>query len=256
MTDTDPTSPVYTSACGNVTVLGGADAAPQVHLTLEAVRLPARDLAELITWTAREAADAARAEGQDGPGSAVDALAKLRSLRDGLRDDGLEAVIERERAGFGTEPDLAPDDPRTMSRLALGGTYPTAGLDLAISLLERFQPDGPAATVNLVGRASGPEDAVTVEATGEYPIALVLLGAHARELGPDALAKEITETAAKAGADLRERQAAQIDAMGLPLSMKQVDGLPDEMNAYGRKVLGQSAHLRGQHDDITRRLHE
>ncbi len=61
MIDTDPTTPAHTSGCGNVTIVDGGGQAPTVRLTVEAVRLPVRDLAELITNTARDAADAARA---------------------------------------------------------------------------------------------------------------------------------------------------------------------------------------------------
>ncbi|GAA2285835.1 hypothetical protein GCM10009853_046060 [Glycomyces scopariae] len=260
MSENDPAPPSYTSACGTVTVVGGAEA-PVVHLSADATRLPARDLADLITWTAREAADAARDDQAHESRSAADALAELKNLRDGLRQDGLEAVIERKRTEYGAEqPAADPGDPRTMSRLALGGDFPMAGLDMAIAVLERFGPGGSGAAQvegeGVVGRADGPEEAVTVEATARYPIAKVLLGIHARELGPEALAKEVTETAAKAAADLREQQRARIDGLGLPLSMDQVGGLPAEMNAYGRKILGQSEYLRRQHDDTIRRLHE
>ena len=96
---------------------------------------------------------------------------------------------------------------------------------------------------------------MTIEATGEYPIARLLLGIHARELGPDALAKEINETAARAAADLRDRQRASIDAMGLPLTMDQVEGLPGEAQAFRRKSLGQANFLLQDHEQQIRRLH-
>src|SRR5690606_41101348 len=79
---------------------------------------------------------------------------------------------------------------------------------------------------------------------------------NTRALVPEALAEEITETAARAADDLKERQRAQIDALGLPLSMDQVDGLPEATKAYGRKTLGQAAYLRQQHDEAIRRLRQ
>jgi hypothetical protein len=259
LTDTDHAPPSYTSPDGAVTVVDG-NGTPAVRLSADAVRLPARELAELVAWTAREAADAARDAEAHESRSAADALAELKNLRDGLNQDGLEAVIERRRADYDAEqPDLSADDLRSMSRLALGTDFPMAGLDMAIAVLERFGPGGSGAAAveddAVVGRADGPEEAVTVESTGRYPIAKVLLGIHARELGPDALAKEITETAAKAIEDLRGKQRDRIDGLGLPLTMDQVDGLPAEMNAYGRKILGQSEFLRRQHDETIRRLH-
>ncbi|MEU5870295.1 hypothetical protein AB0A73_01890 [Glycomyces sp. NPDC047369] len=257
MTDTDPPPPTHTSADGGVTVVDG-NGTPVVRLTAEALRLPARELAELVTWTAREAADAVRAAEAHESRSAADALAELKNLRDGLRQDGLQAVIDRKRAEYGADQDdLPPEDPRSMARMGLADHIPTEGLDAAIRILERFQPrpGQPTELVPVTGRAAGPDDAVTVESTGEYPIAGVLLGIHARELGPEALGKEITETAARAIADLKERQRTQIDGLDLPLTMDQVDGLPGEMDAYGDKVRGQYEYLRRQHDDIIRRLH-
>lgn len=262
MTDTDPAPPAYTSGCGNVTVVDGGSPTPIVRLATEAVRMPARDLAELITYTARDAADAARAAqapADSAPGSAADALAQLKDLRDSLRENGLKAVIERNRARFGADDDLPPEDPRVQSRSALSSEYPIGNLDMAIAMLERFQvaqggraPE-PAPDV-AVGTATSPEGDVTVESNGEYPIARLLLGIHARELGPDALAKEINETTARATADLAERQRAGIDAMGLPLTMDQVDGMPAEAQAFARKSIGQAAFLRQDHDEQIRRL--
>jgi hypothetical protein len=262
MTDTDPAPPTYTSGCGNVTIVDGGSSAPTVRLASEAVRMPARDLAELITYTARDAAAAARAAqsaADASPGSAADALAQLKDLRDGLRENGLNAVIERNRARFGADDNLPPEDPRAQSRSALSSEYPTGNLDMAIAMLERFQgPQGgqapDAAIDESIGTATSPEGDVTVEATGEYPIARLLLGIHARELGPDALAKEINETTARAAEDLRERQRAGIDAMGLPLTMDQVDGMPAEAQAFARKTIGQAAFLRQDHDEQIRRL--
>jgi len=262
VTDTDPLPPTFASGCGNVTIVDGDTPAPTVHLTLEAVRLPVRELAELITSTARDAADAERAAQsvEDVPlGSAADALAQLKDLRDGLREDGLNAVIERNRARFGADDDLPPEDPRVQSRSALSSEYPTGNLDMAIAMLERFQGaqggQGPESeSDDTLGTATSPEGDVTVDATGDYPIARLLLGIHARDLGPDALAKEINETTARAAEDLRERQRASIDAMGLPLTMDQVDGLPDEAQAYARKSIGQAAFLRQDHDEQIRRL--
>ncbi len=130
---------------------------------------------------------------------------------------------------------------------------------MAIAMLERFQGaqggQGPGTEPDdAPGTATGSEGDVTIEATGEYPIARLLLGIHARELGPDALAKEINETAARAAEDLRDRQRASIDAMGLPLTMDQVDGLPGEAQAYARKSIGQAAFLLQDHDEQIRRL--
>ncbi|MFC3492618.1 hypothetical protein [Glycomyces rhizosphaerae] len=259
MTDTDPAPPAYTSGCGNVTIVDGGGPTPTVQLTTEAVRMPVRDLAELITHTARDAADAVRAAADSSPGSVTDALAQLKDLRDGLREDGLNAVIERNRARFGADDDLPPEDPRVQSRSALSSEYPTANLDMAIAMLERFQGaqggQGPGdGSDEALGTATSPEGDVTVEATGEYPIARLLLGIHARELGPDALAKEINKTIALAAEDLSERQRAGIDAMGLPLTMDQVDGMPAEAQAYARKSIGQAAFLRQDHDEQIRRI--
>jgi hypothetical protein len=262
-TDTDPPPPVYTSGCGNVSILDGGSPTPTVRLTLDATRLPARDLAELIADTAREAADAARAtqSDDDAPlGSAVDALAELKNLRDGIKEGGLNAVIERNRSRFSAD-DLPPDDPRVQSRSALSSDYPIANLDMAIAMLERFQgahsgPTPGTEPEGVVGTATSLEGDVTVEATGQYPIARVLLGIRARTLGPDALAAEINDTTARAAEDLRERQRASIDAMGLPLTMDQIDGLPAEAKQFQRKSLGQAEYLRQDHDEQIRRLRE
>jgi hypothetical protein len=264
LTDTDPLPPAYTSGCGSVTVVDGGSPTPTVRLTLDAMRLPARELAELITYTAREAADAARAvkPDEDAPlGSAVDALAELKNLRDSIKEGGLNSAIERNRARFGADDDLPPEDPRVQSRSALSADYPIANLDMAIAMLERFQGAQGGATPStepeaVVGTATSPDGDVTVEATGEYPIARVLLGIRARTLGPDALAAEINATTARAAEDLSERQRASIDALGLPLTMDQVDGLPDEAQQFKRKSLGQAEYLRQEHDEQIRRLRE
>lgn len=265
MTDDGSAIPVHTSGCGNVAILGG-ETTPTVRLALDAVRLPTRDLAELVTVTAREAADAARAEqtlDREGYGSAAEALEGLKQLREEIRESGPAAAIERKRIELGAlQPDLPPGDPRARAGIVPNASeFPTSMLDMAIGVLERFgnQPGGVSAELGAhgaIGTATSPEGHVTVKATGEYPIAQLLLGNNARALGPEALAEEITETAARAADDLKERQRAQIDALGLPLSMDQVDGLPEETKAYGRKTLGQAAYLRQQHDEAIRRLRQ
>jgi hypothetical protein len=259
LTDTDPVPTAHTSECGNVTIVGGGGSAPTVRLTAEAVRLPVRDLAELIACTARDAADAARSAERQGDPGAADALAQLKNLRDGLREDGLNAVIDRNRARFGADDDLPAEDPRVQSRSALSSEYTSPNLDLAIAMLERFQGpkggQGPEVEPEeAFGTATNPEEDVTVEATGEYPIARLLLGIHARDLGPDALAEEINETTARAAEDLRERRRASIDAMGLPLTMDQVEGLPAETQTYANKSIGQAAFLLQDHEQQIRRL--
>lgn len=260
MPDTDPSPRVHASDCGRVTVRTADGPRQEVRLTVEAVRMPGRELAELITQTAREAADALAAE-DPAPGSAADALAELKDLRDGLREQGLNAVIERKRAQYGADVDLPAEDPRVQSRSALSGEYPVANLDMAIAVLERFQgPAGAAAAGNgldgITGTATSPEGDVTVETTGAYPIARLLLGIHARDLGPDVLAAEIDATAERARAELQERQRAGIDALGLPLTMEQVDGLPEEAQAFRRKSLGQAAFLLQDHEQQIRRLRQ
>lgn len=265
MTDNSLAATTYTSGCGNVTIVSG-EAAPTVRLTLDAVRLPVRDLAELITVTACEAADAARAEqteDEGGYGSAAEALEGLKRLRADIQQSGPAAAIERKRTELGApQPELPPGDPRAQAAATPNAAeFPTGMLDMAIGVLERFgnRPGGLAADLGdhgAVGSATSPEGHVTVRANGEYPIAQLILGNNARKLGPEVLAEEITETAAKAAKDLNERQREQIDGLGLPLSMDQVDSLPEETKAYGHKTLGQAAYLRQQHDETTRRLRE
>jgi hypothetical protein len=175
-----PAPPAYTSGCGNVNIEAG-DTAPVVKLSAASVRLPACEIADLIAYTARDAAGAMRTDAADeeaGPGSAVDALAELKNLRDGA--------------------------------------------------------DGQ----------------VTVEATGTYPVARLLLGLHAREMGPDLLAEQITETVEHRDA----LQRSHIDAAGLPRTMDQIDGLPGQMSDYARKVSGQAAFLQHDYEQHTRRF--
>src|SRR5690606_3008771 len=118
---------------------------PTVRLTLDAVRLPERDLAELVVLTARGAADAARTEessGQEGYGSAAEALDGLKRLRDDIRESGPAAAIERQRAELGVpRPDLSPDDPRAQAATTpKTAEFPSGVLDMAIEVLERFGP--------------------------------------------------------------------------------------------------------------------
>ncbi|WP_335992239.1 hypothetical protein [Glycomyces sp. MUSA5-2] len=264
MTDSHPAT-VHTSGCGNVAVeFDGAS--PVVRLSLDAVRLPVRDLADLVTATARDAADAVRAAQQDEDlPSSADALAELKNLRDGIRGEGLEAVLERKRAEYGAEdPSRSPDDPRSMTGLGLDmQAFPSAGLDMAIALLERFQPTqsaGPtpleAEVGGLVATAVSEDEQVTVEATVQYPIARLLLGLHAREMGPELLAEQITATAARAGAELRERQRSGIDALGLPFTQDQIDGFPAQTRAFAKKLTGQAAYLQQDHDQTIKRLRQ
>ncbi|MFG3340902.1 YbaB/EbfC family nucleoid-associated protein [Glycomyces sp. NPDC048151] len=273
MSDLDTAVPAYTSACGNVTIEGGP--APTVRLAHTAVRLPVRQLADLVAGTARAAADTAALD----TGSTAPALAELRRLRDGLHEEGLAATVERRRAAYdadvfdrndtahldsaifdsaASEP-AAFDrtDPRATARPATDAAYPTAGLDAAIALLERFEHPHPAEPVeDATGTATSPDGQVTVEATGRYPIARVVLGPHAREEGPDYLAERITETAARAAADLDKHRSAHIDALGLPFTQDQVEGFPDQMRAYADKITGQAAYLQRHHQDAVRRLRQ
>jgi hypothetical protein len=252
------------SGCGNV-IIEAADTAPVVKLRAAAVRLPVRELADLVVYTAREAADARRTAAEDreaGLASAADALAELKNLRDGIRAEGLQAVIDRKKADFGAEDTAAGDDPRTMSRLALNpDAYPTANLDAAIELLERFQstPSGRPTPLEtdadtLVGVATSQDGQVTVESTAAYPIARLLLGLHAREIGPELLAEQITATAKRAVENRDEKQRAHIDAVGLPLTMDQIDDLPGQMGDYARKVSGQAAFLQQDYEQHIRRF--
>jgi hypothetical protein len=266
LVDNDSWERSHTSACGNVTITLGSGPTPTVYLAKGAVQMFMRDLAELVTETARAAADAAHAasEAEPDPEPSIDeAIAELTGLRDGFRDNGPEATIERQRSRMGFE-----DEPGAGERDALVGKASLAMpesvvnyLSSSIQLLERFR-DAPPGTGKRgeeelpLGKATSPSKLVTVESSLQYPIASVWLSKRAGEVGPKVLAAELTETAAAAAADLATSQSEFYKDIGVPVSPEQINALPERVEQGGKQALADFKQFENQHQDFTRRLNE
>ncbi|WP_026923609.1 hypothetical protein [Glycomyces arizonensis] len=264
MTDTSPRERSLASACGNVTVTITDSPTPTVELAKDAIRMYTRDLAELVTTTARKAADDARADDPDPEAepSVGEALAVLTGLRDSLREHGLTATLDRQRS------QLEPDEEETLrgegSTAAAGlALHPldAEGLDETIRTWERFHniargTGKDAEAQQPVGRARSESRLVTVESTIEYPIASVVLSKRACEVGPKVLGREITETAAAAAADLAERQDGYFTDLGLPIGPGEAAGMVEESKRLGEKGLEMVTAAREHQERITRLFYE
>ncbi|GAA2319078.1 hypothetical protein GCM10009853_091440 [Glycomyces scopariae] len=261
MTDAPFRERSLTSACGNVTVTVAAGAAPRVELAAATERMFTRDLAELVTATAREAAHAAMedalAEGS-GPdiGEAIDALTEFTA---GIRERGFAAVIAERAAALEDEAAEEEQRPSVPERPFQGAGLSLdpaglAALDAALDMWKRFQATPPGTgkgeEPGPVGRAKSESKLVTVEATLEFPLAEVILSKRALEIGAKALSAEITETAAAAVADLDAKQSAYLTGLGLPVGPDEAKAAVGEAETVSRDGVGLVTDLRAQQDRI------
>lgn len=252
-----------TSPCGNVTVTGAPGQAPEIELADGAVRMFARDLADLVTATARAATDALNEAipPTDAP-STDDAIGELAGLRDGLRRDGLFAMLDRRRTDLG-EPEDGPSRQgsylEASPRIALPDDA-LRRLDSTLELLARFKEpasglDG-ATDDGVVNAVTSDSRLVTVEASPVYPVFSVRLSKHACEIGPKALGAEITETAAAAVEGLAPRQNEYLTDMGLPMGPGQADKAVDETARLGDEGASLATEMHRQQERITRMFYE
>lgn len=262
MTDTEPAEHALTSPCGNVTVRLAEGRPPKVELAKAATALFPRDLAELIAETARDAADAARAQAPEPETPSLDdALKTLTEFRDGLRDNGYAATIAEQRAQFEPPPVLAEGErPPKGPKLALPPMAFDA-LDTAIGLWQRYQAEPP-------GTGKGPEHELptgrgksegklaTVEAAFAYPIADVTLSRHACELGAGALESQLNEAAAAAKTDLDRQQGAYMTTLGVPIDPDEASTMTDQSEQLGASGLEVVETARHHHERITRAFTE
>lgn len=264
MVDNDPGERSHESACGNVTITLGSGPAPTVHLADGAVRMYTRDLAELVTDTARAAADAAHAESEAAPEPSIDeAIAELTGLRDGFRDNGVEATVENQRSRMSLDEDTRSDDREELvgkASLAIPESFVNY-LSGSIQLLERFRDAPPGAGKGgeeelPLGKATSPSKLVAIESSSQYPIASVWLSKRACDVGPKVLAAEINETAAAAVADLAGSQSEFYADAGVPASPGQINALPERVEQGGKQALADFKQLDDQQREFTRRLNE
>jgi hypothetical protein len=253
-----------TSPCGNVTVTLTPDSVPKVGLAKSAASLFPRDLADLVAATAREAADAARAEAQPPQAPSIgDAVQELTAFRDSLRDDGFEAALAQRRSQL--DPDAEPDAPqgerpRRGPKLALPPEA-MAGLETALELLRRHQAQPPGtgkgAEAELpTGRGRSEGRLATVEAMFAYPIAAVVLSRHACELGTGALESQINEAAAAAAADLARQRDGYLATLGAPIGGEEAATLADRGERLGADGVELVEAARLQHERLARMFNE
>ncbi|WP_199040606.1 hypothetical protein [Glycomyces salinus] len=266
MTENQSGERSLTSPCGNVTVHVDPGSPPKVELTAGAERMFPRDLAELITDTARKASDLAGVAAtapESGP-SLDEAIDMLAGLREELDGDGFAAAIDRRRAEFESPAERAERDQARFEgtpKLRLPD-FALDSLDSTIGLLRRFK-DAPPGTGRdagedglPTGKATSPSKLVVVEATMEYPIASVWLSKRACEIGPKALTSEINETTAAALAELGQEQDAYFAELDLPLGPADVAGASQEVGDRGDRAVGDVRKLAEQQEHITRLFHQ
>ncbi|GAA1688612.1 hypothetical protein GCM10009830_40290 [Glycomyces endophyticus] len=261
MTDAPFRERSLTSACGNVTVTVAAGAAPRIDLAAGAERMYTRDLAELVTATAREAAHAAMEDAlEEGSGPDIgDAIGELEAFRDGIRERGFAAVIAERAAALDDEATEADRRPSLPER-PFGGQGLSldpaglAALDAALDMWKRFQATPPGTgrgeEPGPVGRAKSESRLVTVESTLEFPVAEVILSKRALEIGAKALSAELTETAAAAVADLDAKQSAYLTGLGLPVGPDEAKAAVGEAETVAKDGVGLVTDLRHQQDRI------
>lgn len=257
MTDAPSRDRSLTSECGNVTVTVASGVAPRIHLAAGAERMFTRDLAELITETARKAAESANADARpEGPG--VDEAAELLAAFAGdLRARGFGAIMERRKAFL--EEDDPEDRPRPVNpagtKLAVDPAA-IAALDDVLALWKRCQSEAPGTKTGdeyaPVGRAKSESKLVTIESTLAYPVAQVVLSKRALEIGAKGLSAELTATAAAAVADRDAKQDAYFDRLGLPYAPGEAKEVLDRGNALNAEGLALVRQIRESQDRITR----
>lgn len=267
MTEDSPGERSLTSDCGTVTVTLGADGAPVIALDKSAERMYTRDLAELVTATAK---DATRAAAEDvaaaGGPDLGDTIDMLTGFRDDLRDKDFATVMAERRAEF-AEPDErgryasppgeagAPKGPK----LALDPAA-LAALDSTLDLLRRFQNTPPGTgkgeDPGPVGRARSESKLVTVESTLQFPVSEVILSKRALEIGANALGREITETAAAAIADLNAQESGYLTGIGLPFGLAEVREATEQGSAETAAGVELVAEIRAEQDRVGRMFKE
>jgi len=260
LTEPDPGERSLASPCGNVTVTISHGTVPKVELAKGATALFPRDLAELVTKTARDAADAALADATQPQAPSIDdALQALTAFRDGLRDNGFAATLaERRPPPDPSAPQL--DRPPKGPKLALPPEA-LAGLDTALELLHRYQAEPPGtgkgAEAELpTGRAKSQGGLATVEATFAHPVAAVTLSRHACELGAKALESQINEAAAAAAVDLARQQDGYLAKLGVPIDGEEASTVADRSERLGADGVELAETARGQHERLTRMFTE
>lgn len=269
MTDQSPGERSLSSACGNVTVAFEPMTTPRIELADTTSRMAPRDLAELITETARAAADAVREAdpGAEDGASLDEAVAALTELRDDFRDAGSEAAVAKHRQRIVPEDvrDDAPKLPDPPGAPEAEPKRPAAHqivvdrLTASLELLERFRDAPPGSQKGdkeamPVGEAKNDEKTVHIESTLEYPVASVRLGKRALERGPKALAAEINATAEAAAADLRSKQGAYFAGLGMPGDPGALMNEFEEVKGRGEAAVDHVRAVQDLHHDMTTKL--
>jgi hypothetical protein len=250
-----------TSACGNVTVTVAFGAAPRIELTAGAERMFTRDLADLITATARAAAEAA-AEPAEGPG-VDEATAMLTEFTGDLRARGFAAILERRKDFEAEDAETGEDRPRPANpagaKLAVDPAAIEA-LESVLALWKRSEERAPGTAAGdehaPVGRAKSESKLVTIESTLDYPVASVVLSKRALDIGAKGLSAELTETAAAAAADRDAKQGAYFEDLGLPFGPGDAKEVVDRANALNAEGLDIVTGIRDGQDRITRMFKE
>jgi hypothetical protein len=264
LTDAEPGECSTTSPCGNITVTIAEGKAPKVELAKTATGLFPRDLAELVTTTARQAADAARAEApQPETPSIGDALDILVAFRDGIRDNGYAAAVLQQRSQLDPEAEPAPpqdDRPARGPKLALP-PIALETLDNAIGLWQKYQAAPPGTGKDAehelpTGRGKSEGKLATVEATFAYPIADVTLSRHACELGPRALESQLNEAVALAAKDLARQQGGYMNRLGVPIDPDEASTATETSEQLGAEGVRLVETARLQQERLTRQFNE
>ncbi|RRR98261.1 hypothetical protein [Glycomyces terrestris] len=254
MTDVPSRERSLTSDCGSVTVTVAPGAAPRIELTAAAERMFTRDLAELVTDTARKAAEALDDE-PEGP-RVEEAAEMLAAFAGDLRERGVGALLERRKAFEDDDPEERPRpaDPGR-AKLALDPAA-VAMLDDVLELWKRSERLAPGTKDGdehaPVGRARSESKLVTVESTLAYPVSQVILSKRALEIGAKGLSLELTETAAAAVADRDAKQGPYFDALGLPYAPGEAKEVLDRGNALNAEGLAIVQRISESQDRITR----
>jgi hypothetical protein len=263
LTDAEPGECSTTSPCGNVTVTIVEGRAPEVELAKAATGLFPRDLAELITATARQAADAARAEApQPETPSIGDALDTLAAFRDRIRDNGYAAVLQQ-RSQLDPEAEPAPPQGDRAARGPKLALPPIAleTLDNAIGLWQKYLAAPPGTGKGTehelpTGRGKSEGRLATVDATFAYPIADVILSRHACELGPRALESQINEAVALAAKDLARQQGGYMNRLGVPIDPDEASAAAAAGEQLGAEGVSLVETARMQQERLTRQFNE
>ena len=224
------------------------DDAIVVEVSVTGFRQPPGEIARRIVETA-ERLPRPEAEAES---TLAESLAAISDLREAMASGGFAAfaAMARQRLGLDNVPSTLAAAPEHDRALAdhLGGVVHTLRETAAATSEPETEP--------IFAEAATPEGDVVVVSASDRTIAEVRLGIEARQRGVEGLGEALTETVARARAELRARSEERVRGQ-LPDELREtIDTGPAATEAFARDGSVFLENTREIGDDMKRRISE